>query len=117
MGMLYQALKVATSVAFLYYGLSVLFANAMVNEFERYGMARFRKLTGVLEVAGALGLLAGYFVPGLTIAAAGGLSLLMALGVGIRFRSGDSAVDALQAFGMLLVNLFIFVYAWKSAAG
>ena len=115
MGMLYQVLKVGSIVAFLFYGLSVLFANAMEKEFERYGMARFRKLTGVLEVAGSLGLVAGYFVPGLTIAASGGLSLLMALGVGIRFRSGDSVTEALQAFGMLLINLFILVYAWRFA--
>ncbi|MEI6251488.1 MAG: DoxX family protein [Mycobacteriaceae bacterium] len=113
--MLYQVLKVASIVAFLFYGLSVLFANAMEKEFERYGMARFRKLTGVLEVAGSLGLVAGYFVPGLTIAASGGLSLLMALGVGIRFRSGDSVAEAFQACGMLLINLFILVYAWRFA--
>jgi hypothetical protein len=115
MGTLYQVLKAASIAAFLFYGLSVLFANAMEKEFERYGMPGFRKLTGVLEVAGSLGLLAGYFVPGLTIAASGGLSLLMALGVGIRFRSGDSGAEALQAFGMLVVNLFIFVYAWRFA--
>lgn len=115
MGTLYQVLKAASIVAFLFYGLSVLFANAMEKEFERYGMAGFRKLTGVLEVAGALGLLAGYFVPGLTIAAAAGLSLLMALGVGIRLRSGDSVVEALQALGMLVVNVFILVYAWRFA--
>jgi len=113
MGMLYQVLKVVSIVAFLYYGLAVLFTNAMVKEFDRYGMARFRRLTGVLEVAGSLGLIAGYFVPGLTIAASGGLTLLMVLGVITRFRSGDSAVEALQATGMLLVNLFILVFAWR----
>ena len=115
MGMVYQAVKAVSIVAFLYYGLSVLFANAIHKEFERYGMARFRKLTGVLEIAGSLGLVAGYFVPGFTIAAAGGLSLLMALGVAIRLRSGDSPIEALQASAMLLINLFIVVFAWRFA--
>ncbi len=93
----------------------MLFANAMDKEFERYGMARFRKLTGALEVAGSLGLIAGYFVPGLTVAAAGGLSLLMAAGLAVRFRSEDSVPKTLQAGGMLLVNLFIVVFAWRFA--
>lgn len=115
MGTLYQTLKVVSIVAFLFYGLSVLFTNAMEKEFERYGMSGFRTLTGGLEVAGSLGLIAGYFVPGLTVAASGGLSLLMALGVAIRFRSGDSVAEALQAGAMLLINLFIMVFAWRFA--
>lgn len=115
MGMLYQVLKVVSISAFLFYGLSVLFANAMQREFDRYGMARFRKLTGVLEVAGALGLIAGYFLPVLTVAAAGGLSLLMALGIVVRFRAGDTLAETLQAGGMMLINLFIMIYAWRFA--
>jgi hypothetical protein len=115
MGTLYQTLKVVSIVAFLFYGLSVLFTNAMEKEFERYGMARFRKLTGALEVAGSLGLIAGYFVAGLTVAAAGGLSLLMVAGLVVRFRSGDSVPEALQAGVMMLINVFIMVYAWRFA--
>jgi hypothetical protein len=87
----------------------------MVEEFNRYGLARFRRLTGAVEVLGAIGLILGYFVPGLTVAAAGGLVLLMLMGMGVRFRSGDSLVEALQALAMLLLNLFIFVYALKFA--
>jgi hypothetical protein len=49
------------------------------------------------------------------VAAAGGLVLLMLMGMGVRFRSGDSLVEALQALAMLLLNLFIFVYALKFA--
>ena len=115
MGTLYQTLKVVSIVAFLFYGLSVLFTNAMEKEFERYGLPGFRKLTGALEVAGSLGLIAGYFVPGLTVAASGGLSLLMLAGLIVRYRSGDSVPEALQAAGILLINLFIMVFAWRFA--
>ena len=111
MGALYQLVKILSIVAFLYYGLAVLLSNAMVEEFERYGLSQFRKLTGALEVLGAAGLIAGYFVPGLTVAAAGGLALLMLAGVVVRFRSGDTLAQALQAFAMLLVNVFIVVCA------
>ena len=112
---LYEVLVIISILAFFFYGLSVLFSNAMVEEFERYGLTRFRRLTGFVEVLGAAGLLAGYVVPALTIVASGGLALLMALGVAVRFRSGDSVAQALQAVGMLLVNLFIFVYAIRFA--
>lgn len=116
MRVLYELLVIVSILAFLFYGLSVLFSDAMVEEFERYGLARFRRLTGFVEVLGAVGLLVGYFVPGLTIVASGGLALLMALGVIVRFRSGDSPAQALQAFGMLLVNLFICIYAIRFAS-
>ena len=49
MDALYQAFKALSILLFLYYGLSVLVSNAMVTEFERFGLSRFRKLTGSLE--------------------------------------------------------------------
>ena len=111
MSVLYQACKVLSVLLFLYYGLAVLLSDAMVKEFERFGMLRFRKFTGVLELLGAVGLALGYFVPYLTVVAAGGLALLMALGVAIRIRCRDSLVDALPATVMMVMNIFIVVYA------
>jgi hypothetical protein len=114
---LYQAAKVLSIVLFLYYGLAVLFSNAMVTEFERYGLLRFRKLTGSLEVLGALGLLLGYLLPPLVLLASGGLTLLMIGGVVVRLKSGDSLVDSLPATVMGLINAFIFLYATGLVAG
>ena len=74
-------------------------------------MLRFRKFTGVLELLGALGLIAGYFVPPLTVAAAGGLAVLMAAGLIVRIRCRDSPVEMLPASVMLLMNIFIALYA------
>lgn len=111
MNMLYQACKVLSILLFLYYGLAVLVANAMVEEFARFGLVRFRKLTGILELLGSLGLILGYFLPHVTVAAAGGLTLMMGVGVVVRLRCGDSPADALPAFLMLLINLYIVVYA------
>ena len=65
----------------------------------------------MLELLGSLGLVLGYFLPQFTVAAAGGLTLMMGVGVVVRLRCGDSLADALPAFAMLLINLYIVVYA------
>ncbi len=96
---------------FLYYGLSCLFAGAMAEEFERYGIPQYRRLTGALEVLGAVGLLASYVVPALLYPASAGLSLLMVLGVITRYRARDPWIDAVPAVVLMLVNLFLLVAA------
>ena len=108
---LYQILKPLSATLFLYYGLSVLFSDAMVTEFDQFGLPDLRKVTGILELLGAVGLFVGYLIPPLVIAASGGLALLMALGLAVRFRSGSSLQDSLAALAMLLINLYICLYA------
>jgi len=107
----FQASKALSIALFLYYGLTCLFTDTRAAEFERFGLGRFRKLTGSLEVLGALGLLVGYFAPFLVIVASGGLALLMVLGVATRVRVRDSLLEMLPAIVLMLVNLYILVYA------
>ncbi len=92
---------------FLYYGVSCLFMDAMVDEFARYNLRQYRRLVGLLEVLGALGLLAGVFIPVLTVPAAGGLALLMLLGVITRLRVRDPWFEAVPAALLLAINLFL----------
>ena len=101
---------------FLYYGLSVLVSDAMVADFERFGLSRFRRLTGSLEVLGSVGLMLGYFLPILVVAASSGLTLLMVLGLATRYRARDSLAEALPAFVLSLMNLYILVYALGRAS-
>ncbi len=112
----YQASNALSIALFLYYGLTCLFTETRVAEFERFGLGPFRRLTGSLEVLGALGLLAGYLVPWLAIVASGGLSLLMVLGVTTRIRVRDSLWEMLPALVLMLVNLYILAYAVGLAA-
>jgi DoxX-like family len=107
----YEISQIISIALFFYYGIVCLVSQSMVAEFERFGLARFRRLTGALEVMGALGLLAGYFVPLLTLVASGGLTLLMVFGVAARIRIHDSVVEMLPALILMLVNLFIFLHA------
>ena len=100
-------------MSFFVYGLSCLQSSTMTREFERFGLARFRVLTGVLEVCGGAGVLIGLWYTPLLCAASAGLALLMALGVGVRIRVRDSALQTLPALGFFVTNAYIAVEAWQ----
>lgn len=87
------------ALSFYVYGISCLLSAHMTLEFERYGLAKFRAVTGLLQLAGALGLTLGLFgLPLVGFLAAAGLSVQMALGVGVRLRIRDSWLQCLPAF-------------------
>lgn len=117
MDLAYEVLRALSMLLFFYYGISVLVSDAMVREFEKFGLLRFRKLTGVLEVVGAAGLLIGYLVPPLVIVASGGLALLMVLGVAVRLRAGPPLTDAIPALVMLVINVYVCGYAITLVGG
>ncbi len=98
---------------FLWYGGACLVANGMAAEFRRFGLSRYRTLTGALEVLGAIGLAAGYALPIVGVFSAVGLATLMLLGVVTRIRVRDSILESAPAAFLLFVNLFIAYYAWQ----
>jgi uncharacterized membrane protein YphA (DoxX/SURF4 family) len=108
----YWAAVLVAAALFLVYGFLCLFSNGMEEEFERYGLSRFRRLTGGLEVLGGVGLLAGLFVTEVMLVASGGLALLMVLGIGARVRVRDPLVEMLPALVLLVMNVFIFATEW-----
>lgn len=96
---------VLTIVSFIGYGTSCLVARHMVVEFERYGLARFRALTGTLQLMGATGLFVGLIgFPLIGLLAATGLSLQMLLGFGVRLRIRDPWIQCLPSFAFMCVN-------------
>jgi hypothetical protein len=111
MRLAYVIATVLSVASFLWYGLACLLADGMVEEFERYGLSRWRRLTGALEVLGASGLLAGQFLPWLVPASAAGLTVLMLLGVITRIRVRDPWYETLPAAVLMGVNAYIVVYA------
>lgn len=107
MGSAYHLANVISIGLFMYYGLLCLFADGMVDEFERYGLSRFRRVTGALEVLGAAGLLGGYLFPVLSALSAGGLAILMLLGLAVRVKVRDSLPEMVPAAFLFLLNVFI----------
>lgn len=77
-------------------------------EFERYGLARFRALTGVLELLGGLGLLVGLYSLPILLFSSAGLALLMLAGTAVRIKIRDSFLSMLPAVFYMLLNFFIF---------
>jgi hypothetical protein len=107
----YYASILVSSALFLFYGVACLSFEGMKRDFERFGLSRFRTLTGSLEVLGALGLIVGQLWPPLVPLSAGGLALMMLVGVAIRIRVLDSLAQTLPALVLMCVNLFIAWYA------
>lgn len=103
----YYASIVVSSTLFLLYGIACLFFEGMRRDFERFGLGRLRTLVGTFEVLGALGLIAGQIWPILVPLSAGGLALMMFLGVATRLRVLDSLAQTLPALVLMCVNLFI----------
>ena len=110
-------LEIVSSAAFLFYGLACLFSAKLVTEFGRYRLARWRLLVGSLEIAGALGLIAGLLFVPLKIAAASGLFVLMLCGLWARLRIRDPWYAMLPALILALVNLTIVILAWSAWPG
>ena len=94
-----------TAIAVLVYGLCCIFSGHMVVEFERYRLARFRMLTGYLQILGAIGLVVGFlFSPTAGLFEALRLSVQMLLGFGVRLLIRDSLLQCLPSFGFMLIN-------------
>jgi len=76
-------------------------------EFNRYGLPKFRKLVGVLQLAGAVGQLAGLFLPWVGLISAAGLGLMMMTGVVVRIRIKDTVIQTLPAATYAGINLYV----------
>jgi hypothetical protein len=98
-----------TSLSFFAYGVSCLMSQWMRAEFERYRLAHYRVLTGWLEIAGALGVLAGLRIPVVGLMAAAGLTILMAGAVVVRIRLRDTLRQSLPAAVYLALTLYLLL--------
>ena len=80
----------------------------MKNEFKRFGLEKAGALTAILELLGASGLLAGFKFPVLLLISAGGLALLMFLGLAVRVKVKDSFWLSVPALFFMIINFYIF---------
>jgi len=97
-----------SAFAFMFYGIMCLMTNHMSEEFHRYGMANYRKLVGVLELLGGIGLLVGLVFHPLLLFSSAGLAVLMLMGTFVRIRTKDPWLQIIPAFSLMLINIYIF---------
>ena len=97
-----------SSMAFIYFGVNCFYSKFIISEFNRYKLPAFRKLTGFLQLAGAIGLLIGfYFDPIIVLLASIGLCLLMLGGFIVRIKIKDNFIQSSPSFIFAVLNLWI----------
>jgi hypothetical protein len=109
-----QFFQIISITAFLIYGPLCIFSEKTILEFKRYGFPHFRKLVGSLEIAGAVGLILGFYSMTFLLLSSAGLALLMFCGVVVRLRIKDKLIFIVPAFVLFILNLFIFFKALNS---
>lgn len=107
--MVLVGLAVVSGLAFLYYGIKVLFGSSGRREFERYGIPGLRPVVGLLEVLGGTAVLFGLGVAPLGVFAASGLTALMILGLVVRLRIHDAPRLMVPAALLAAVNAALVV--------
>ncbi|MFT7616687.1 MAG: putative membrane protein YphA (DoxX/SURF4 family) [Planctomycetota bacterium] len=107
LGFALEFCRVLSIAAFLWFGIHSVFFNGMAEEFERFGLEPYRRIVGVFEIVGALGLLLSFKKWSVGAAAAIGLSLLMLAGVIVRVRVQDPLIQILPATLFMLMNFYL----------
>ena len=107
---LFTIMVILSSLSFLFYGAHCLKSSHMEQEFRRYGLEKFRILTGTLEILGGLGLLIGLAYKPILQLSSLGLAFMMLLALIVRLKIKDSLIQILPALILLLVNIFISIH-------
>lgn len=97
-----------SSFSFIFYAVSYFVGSHMKNEFKRFNLEKLGLLVIILEILGALGLLAGIWYKPLLLISSAGLALLMLLGVLVRFNLKDSLWITIPALFYMGLNATIF---------
>jgi accessory gene regulator protein AgrB len=80
----------------------------MIKEFVRYGMNdSLRKLTGITQLLGACGLVAGLYISIIGFFAATGLSFMMLIAFITRLKIRDSLNQSLPSLFFMVINGYL----------
>ncbi|SHJ11874.1 DoxX family protein [Aquimarina spongiae] len=100
-----------SAISFIFYGINCLVKPKMKSEFIRFGLQKWRTLTGTLQLIGGFGLVIGLYVsPLLTALSALGLGILMFMGFGVRISVGDNMLLSFPALIFGFLNIFLSFY-------
>ena len=97
-----------SSLSFFAYAFSYFNTPQMKNEFKRFGLEKIGLTIVILEITGALGLLAGLIFNFILVISSLGLALLMLAGLIVRLRLKDDIWISLPALFYMVLNTYIF---------
>lgn len=101
-------LTLFSAASFFFFGCACFLAPQMLLEFKRYGLAKYRKLVGILQLLGSIGLCLGLlYEPKLQLSAAIGLTVLMLLGFLVRLKIKDSVIQSAPSLIYAVLNATI----------
>ena len=96
-----------SAVSFLFYGIGCFTSPFMKEEFVRYGIPQLRKMIGVLQLLGSLGIIVGFRMKYLQTLSTLGICLLMLFGVITRIVIKDGLIKPLPALFYCLLNGYL----------
>lgn len=102
---LFEIIVVLNALFFLFYGFQSLNSRMMIEEFKRFGLSNSqRKLTGILQLLGATGLLLGLAAPFFGVLSAGGFAVMMLVAFAVRLKIKDSIIQSLPSLIFMMMN-------------
>ncbi|WP_165779091.1 DoxX family protein [Rhodohalobacter barkolensis] len=105
---------ILNALFFLFYGFQSLNSQLMIDEFKRFGMTDSqRKFTGILQIAGSAGVLAGLIIPVIGLLAAAGFTAMMLVAFLVRIKIKDSILQAMPSIIFILINGWLTVGFFK----
>jgi hypothetical protein len=109
MNTLFVMMVLVSGISFIIYGCLLFISPQMQDEFKRFGLEKFTKLTGVLELLGGIGILTGLMFDNILLISSGGLTLLMLLGFIVRLKVKDGFWLSFPSFFFMILNLCVFL--------
>ena len=98
-----------TSISFIVYGINSFTSNRMVNEYQRWGFGKYRKLIGISQILCGVGLLIGLKYLALLQFASLSLIIMMSLAILVRVKIKDNISEILPAISYLVLSILILM--------
>jgi hypothetical protein len=96
-----------TAISFIIYGLSSFKSKRMASEYKRWGFNKSRKIIGLFQLLGGLGLLLSFGYRPLLLVSSSGLLVMMFFAIMVRIKIKDPIIEILPAITYLLLTALI----------
>lgn len=100
---------VFTSLSFIIYGINSFTSNRMVNEYQRWGFGKYRKIIGLSQILCGGGLLIGIKFLIILQFASLSLAIMMSLAILVRIKINDNISEILPAISYLVLSILILM--------